>query len=307
MSPKNDNVRAMQRIALIGTTLCWALLTVIQICFYLTGYEFDSDLYMPGVLPTVTAILWIAAAVGALLLCLRLPGKTVCQEFRVKSTAFSDAASLVGAAALAGSALLPLLLKNAGTDPLGNLLTSAVDSDSTARTMLLLSIALALPAALHFILVFAKHRSYPHTACALLLWTAFSALRIYFDMRYLLMSPRRILHLVALIAVMLFLIAELRLARGIVTHRFYAATAAITVALAGCDAVTNLLLSATGKIVLGSELCTYLVLLAVALYAAAGLFSLCKEEKKAPTPSATEEVSAEPAAPTSEEESEAAE
>ncbi len=281
MSAKSDTVRTAQRIALAGTALLWGALTAVQTYFYLTGYEFDSDLYLPGALPTVTAILWIVAAAGALLLSLRLPGKTVCSEFTVESTVFTDFASLLASAALAGTVLLPVIMKYAGTDPLGNLLASADDSDSTARMMLLLSIALAIPAALHFILRFAKHRSYPQSACALLLWAAFSALRIYFDMRYLLMSPRRILHLVALIAVMLFLIAELRLARGIATHRFYAVTAAVTVVLAGCDAVTNLLLSAMGWLSLGSEICTYLVLLAVALYAAACLTSLCSEKKKA--------------------------
>lgn len=305
MSEKNDTVRATGRIALVGTALIFAVLTAVQTCFYLFGYEFENDLYRPGALPTVTAILWIAAAAGALLLNLRLPGKTVCSEFRVKSTVYTDFTSLLGAAALVGTVFLPLVLKNSGIDPLGNLLASTQDSDHTARIMLLLSLVLGIPAAAHFLLRFAKHRSYPQSACALLLWTAFSALRVYFDMRYLLNSPRRVLHLMALIAVMLFLIAELRLARGIATHRFYAVSASLTLVIAGCDAITGLILWSTGWISLGSEICTYLVLLAIAAYAAACLASLCAPLKKsvAPTPSAATEaetVDANPAANESE-------
>ncbi|MBQ7354057.1 MAG: hypothetical protein IJW62_00895 [Clostridia bacterium] len=284
MSEKNDATRTAGRIALVGTALIFAVLTAVQTYLYLTGYEFENDLYRPGALPTVTAILWIAAAAGALLLNLRLPGKTVCSEFRVRSTVYTDFASLFGAAALVGTVFLPLVLKNSGTDPLGNLLASTLVSDHTARIMLLLSLVLGIPAAAHFLLRFAKHRSYPQSACALLLWAGFSALRVYFDMRYLLTSPRRILHLMALIAVMLFLIAELRLARGIATYRFYAVSASVTLVIAGCDAVTGLILWAMGWISLGSEICTYLVLLAVALYAAACMASPCTRPQKSVTP-----------------------
>ena len=288
-------IRACQRTALIGSVLLLCALTAVQLYLYLTGYEFNTDLYVPGSLPTVTAVLWIVGAVGAILLNCFLPGKTTCSELKIRSNVATDTASLLCAAALAGSLLLPIILKNGGTDMLGNLLASSSPNDNTARLMLIASLVLALPAALHFILQFAHHKSYPQSACALLLWAAFSALRIYFDMRYLLMSPRRIMHLGALIAVMLFLIAELRQARGVATHRFYAIAASLMMVLAGCDALSNLILAAMGWIALGSEICTYIFLLAIALYAGSRLASLCTVEKPAPTPALDNQAEQSPA------------
>lgn len=291
MSIEPAKIRTRQRIALWGSILLLAALSAAQLCFYLSGYEFDADLYAPGPLPVVTAILWIAAAVGAFVLSVFLPGKEPCKEFRIPPTPFNDFACLLCSASLVGTAAFPLLWKNIGSDPLGNLLASSASSDSTARTMLLLTLVLAIPAAIYFIVRFAYRKSSAPCACAVLLWTAFSALRIYFDMRYLLMSPRRILHLVALTSVILFLIAELRLARGIATHRFYAVCASITLVLAGCDAVTNLILVAMGWVQPGSELFTYCFLFSIALYAISRLAALCKDT--APTPKIAAPSSAE--------------
>ncbi|MBQ8382067.1 MAG: hypothetical protein IJX47_02555 [Clostridia bacterium] len=295
MSHEPAKLRTRQRVALMSSLLLLCVLTAVQLYFYLTGYEFDNDLYVHGSLPTVTAVLWICAAAGAILLNCPLPGKVTCSELKIRPSVTTDTASLLCAAALAGSLLLPILLKNGGSDMLGNLLASDSDADSTARLMLIASMVLAIPAALHFILQFAHHKSYPQTACALLLWAAFSALRIYFDMRYLLMSPRRIMHLVALIAVMLFLIAELRQARGVVTHRFYAIAASLMIILAGCDALSNLILAAMGWIALGSEICTYIFLLAIALYAGARLAALCTDAKSKPIPAADAPIAQSPA------------
>lgn len=288
-------IRARQRTALIGSVLLLCVLTAVQLYLYLTGYEFDADLYVPGSLPTVTAALWIFAAAGAILLNCFLPGKATCSELKISSNVATDTASLLCAAALAGSLLLPIILKNGGTDMLGNLLASSSPNDSTARLMLIASLVLAIPAAVHFILQFAHHKSYPQSACALLLWAAFSALRIYFDMRYLLMSPRRIMHLVALIAVLLFLIAELRQARGVATHRFYAIAASLMIVLAGCDAISNLILTAMGWLAPGSEICTYIFLLVIALYAGSRLAALCTTPKPAPAPTAGDQAEPSPA------------
>lgn len=274
-----ESVRLRHRFALIGTVSLLALLTAVQILFYLYGYEFESDLYLHGPLPTITVAVWLTAALGAILLNLPLPGKTLCFELKIRSTMWIDTASLLTAASLLATLALPVLFLNDGGDMLGNLLTSAEEADATAKMMLIASIVLAIPAAFHFILRFAHHKTYPQSACALLIWTAFSALRVYFDMRYLLTSPRRIMHLVALLALLFFLIAELRQARGIVNRRFYGIGASLVIVVAGCDAICNLLLAAMGHLSLGSEIANYLFLLTVTLYAAARLHALCTEEK----------------------------
>ena len=280
-------IRSRQRLALIGTAALLAVLTVVQSLFYLYGYEFEADLYQHGPLPTLTMSAWLIAAIGAILVNLPLPGKATCFELKIRSTVWTDAVSLLTAASLLATLALPILLMNDTTDMLGILLTSAAETDATAKMMLIASLVLAIPSAFHFILSFAHHKTYPQSACALLFWTAFAALRVYFDMRYLLTSPRRIMHLVALLAVIFFLIVELRQARGIVTGRLYGIGASIVIVIAGCDAICNLLLAAMGWVSLGSEISTYLFLLCIALYAAARLCALCTAEK-APVSEATE-------------------
>jgi hypothetical protein len=139
-------------------------------------------------------------------------------------------------------------------------------------------------AALAFLLQFANRKTNPYGVSALLLWAGFSALRIYFDMRYLLMSPRRVLHLVALVALLIFAIGELRLARKIATPRLYVLTAAPAMVLMGTDAITNLLLTAMGWITLGAEISTYCVLLAASVYAFARLYALVTPVKQSSAP-----------------------
>ena len=139
-------------------------------------------------------------------------------------------------------------------------------------------------AALAFLLQFANRKTNPYGVSALLLWAGFSALRIYFDMRYLLMSPRRVLHLVALVALLVFAIGELRLARKIAAPRLYVLTAAPAMVLMGTDAITNLLLTAMGWITLGAEISTYCVLLAASVYAFARLYALVTPAKQSSAP-----------------------
>lgn len=297
---------AKTKLSLLGIGILTVLLTVLQLCFYLFGYAFSDDLYQNSALPTVTGICWAIAAVGAILLALPHSGPTVCREFSLAPTWFGRIASLLAMIALiAALALLafPSLLLTAATDPLANLLSSTAPTDETARKMLLATLVMALPAAIHFALHFALGESHPLGIVSVLLFVAFTALRIYFDMRYLLMSPRRVLHLMALLAVMLFLIlGELRLARGIASPRTYIASAGIGVILPFTDALTNLILWAMGKVSLGIEATSYFLLLAISLFALSRLLSLCKTAvtPRSPDPANSSEASPSDEAPTEE-------
>lgn len=273
MSISPEKIRSRQRTALWGSVGLLLLLTGIQLGLYLYGYDFSADLYLPGILPTTTALVWIAAVAGACLLALPLPGKTPCQELKIPSTRFTDYTTLLIAPALVSTVLLTLLTQNYN-DPLKSLLSSTNLSDHTARIMLQLALISAVIAAIYYYIQFMTRKVYPLGVAAILFWCGCSALRVYFDMRYLLMSPRRVLHLMALIALLLFFVAELRLARGIATHRFYTMIAAPAMVVAGADAITNLILTAMGWINPGAELCTYFVLLAVSFYICARLCAL---------------------------------
>ena len=293
--------RARHGKALLYTAVLLALFTAVQTIFYLCGYEFESDLYRHGPFSTLTVALWIVGALGAVLINLLLPKKTTCFELKIRPTMWIDTASILATVALLSTLVLPVLFMNDGSDMLGNLLQSDNVNDATARLMLIGSLILAIPAAFHFIMSFAHHKTYPQSGAALLVWTAFSALRVYFDMRYLLTSPHRIMHLMALLSVLFFCIVELRQARGIASARVYGMGASLVIVLAGCDAICNLLLAAMGWFTLGSELATYLFMLAIALYAAARLHALATEKKEAAPAEPTESV--DPTIPTEEEES----
>lgn len=274
MSIDTEKRTARQRMIVLIAAGSGILLGTIQLAFYLMGYEFDTGLYKSGSLPTLTAVAWIL--MGALVagLSLLLPRKGSCEEVSIPSTPFVDFTALIVAASLASVVISLFWFRSQPTDALGGLLSSQSTSDSTARSMLLLSLVLAIPSAIHFFYQFAKHQSHPAGVAAVLLFTAFTALRVYFDMRYLLMSPRRILHLVALLSVMLFLVAELRMARGLGSRRTYFALASLTIVFSFADAFSNLVLSMMGWQMLGSALTVYFFLLCVSLYALSRLIAL---------------------------------
>lgn len=274
MSINPDKLTARQRMITLVTAGSAVLLGAIQLTFYLMGYEFHTGLYVQGPLSLLTALLWIV--LGALVagLSLLLPGRGVCEELKIPTSPFADFTALITAISLAGVVVSLFVFSSQPTDALGSLLTSQSPTDSTARSMLLLSLVLAIPAIIHFGAQFAKHQNHPLGIVASLLFTAFTALRVYFDMRYLLMSPRRILHLMALLSVMLFLIAELRMARGLCSRRTYFALASLAILFSFADAFSNLVLSMMGWQSLGSELTVYFFLLSIALYALSRLVSL---------------------------------
>lgn len=294
MSISPNKSRQDQRVILLVSSALLLVLSAVQLALYFYGYDFSADLYLPGALPTITALIWIAAAVAPSLLCLRLPGKTACRELKIPSTRITDFATLLMMAALVSAAVMPLIAGE--EDSLKSLLLSTDIADSNPRTLLLLSLVAAVLGALYFLLLFSYRKIRPLGVTAVLLWAGLSALRIYFDMRYLLMSPRRVLHLVALVALMVFLVGELRLARGIATPRLYTLTAAPAMVITGADALSNLILTAMGWITPGAELSSYFVLAAASVFIFSRLHALAMppKEKSNQTEASPAPVSKEP-------------
>lgn len=278
MSITSSKTANRQRLIPLISASIALLLGILQLCFYLTGYEFDTGLYQHGPLPTVTAILWILSGGAVIALSLTLPKKELFEEFCPPNSQFSDFASLIAAIALIAFPVCMILFRSNPTDSLSALLASSAESDSTARTTLLISLFLAIPAAIHFFLFFYKRINHPLGVSAALFFSAATALRVYFDMRYLLMSPQRILHLMALLSVMVFLIAEMRLSRGLGNRKSYFATASLCVVFAFADTLANLVLSLMSLQALGAEITVYFFLLAMALYAFSRMFSFTYNE-----------------------------
>lgn len=273
MSIDSTKLQARQRNIALATAGISVLVGGLQLFLYLTGYEFDTRLYRHGFYPALTALLWLISGAVVVAYSMTLPKKELCEELTLPHSSLLDFTALIAAASLAGLLLTIFLFRNSPTDQLIRLLHSTVETDSTARSMLLLSLVAAIPSIIHFVLLFYKRINHPFGITAPLLFVAFSALQSYFDMRTLLMSPRRVLHLMVLLAVMLFLIAELRMARGVCGRRFYFASATLTVVFAFGDAFSNLALSLFGWQALGTELTVYFFLLSIALFAFSRILS----------------------------------
>ncbi|MBR2132220.1 MAG: hypothetical protein IJ955_06730 [Oscillospiraceae bacterium] len=273
MSIDTSKLHTRQRNIALATAAISVLVGGLQLFFYLTGYEFDIGLYRHGFYPTLTALLWLISGAAVVAYSMTLPQKGICEELILPHSSLLDFTALIATASLAGLLFTIFLFRNSPADQLILLLNSTLETDSTARSMLLLSLAAAIPSIIHFVLLFYKRVNHPLGITALLLFVSFSALQSYSDMRTLLMSPRRVLHLMALLAVMLFLIAELRMARGLCGSRFYFASASLTVVFAFGDAFSNLALSLFGWQTLGTELTIYFFLLSIALFAFSRIFS----------------------------------
>lgn len=278
MSITPSQIHARQKILSLLTASLAVLLGGIQLFFYLTGYEFDSGLYQHGPLSHLTALLWILSAALVVALSLTLPKKDLCEEITPPPSAFNDFSALISAIALIGSVVAIFAFRSNPADPLCSLLASLSDADSTARTALLLSMLMAIPSAIHFFLYFTKRINHPLGIASVLAFVAFTALRVYFDMRYLLMSPQRILHLMALLSAMLFLIAELRMARGNCGRKLYFSLSGICAIFAFADAFSNLLLSLMSWQALGAEITVYFFLLSMSLLAFSRILSFTYNE-----------------------------
>lgn len=255
--------------------LCLILLAValIQSVLYLTCYDSGIGLYRHGFPDGALKLGYLLVA------CLTVLGFVILPIMRIKKTVSPkltrtlqptssravECFALLTAAALAATLITQLINLNA-YDPLSILLQTPTQATSTTRTMLIASLIFALPATLPFIGLFAgKKWTYP--LLLTLLWTAAYILRVYFDTGVLLMSPTRLMTLAALAAVILFLIAELRLARGIATPMFYGIAATLAALFAGVSGSSALVMTAAGLLPTNTETAYFAFQLAFALYA----------------------------------------
>lgn len=258
-------------------SLSFVLLVIasMQSVLYLTCYDSGIGLYRQGFSDGALKIGYLLAACAILFCFVVFPlmqGKKVLPSESKRTVALDTAPSravecfaLLAAAAIAATLITQLINLNA-YDPLSNLLQNPTEANSTARTMHLCTLLFALPAALPFILVFTRKKAaYP--LLFTLAWTCAYILRVYFDTSVLLMSPTRLMSIAALASVLLFLIAELRLARTIATPLFYGVSALLATLFAGVSGSSALVMTAAGLLPVNTETAFYAAQLAIALYA----------------------------------------
>lgn len=256
-------------------TICILLIAVVaaQSILLLTCYDSTLGLYKQGFPPLLLRLGYLVIAFlavsGAVYLPLNAVKKQVPDAFarpsKEKSSRLADFFALLSAASIIGTLIMQIIRLNA-YDHLSILLTNPSDANQTAHIMLIASLALAIPAAFYFICIYTgKNRLYP--AVITLLWVCAYLLRVYFDAGILLMSPIRQLTIVALSASALFLVGELRIARGLSATMMYAVFATLTVLFAGAGGISGLLLTAIGATAVSTETLYYAFQLAFALFA----------------------------------------
>lgn len=245
----------------------------IQSILYLTCYEEALGLYKFGFPSGVVAVGYLLVAFVTLSGVIYLPLYAIkksapkCLEIVIspKPTRALDFVSLLTAASIAATLVTQLIRLNAD-DPLSILLSNVSDTNTTARTMLVLSLVLAIPAAVYFVGFFAQ-KTWPYALLFTIVWLCVYMLRVYFDTSILLMSPIRMMTLAALSAALFFLLMELRLARGIHCPILYSVGATLTALFSGVSGFTALLLTVCGRLPLSTESVYYAFQLLLALFA----------------------------------------
>lgn len=253
--------------------ICLLIANVLQAILLLNFYEPKIGLYQYGFPTDILKIGYLAAALIILTAVVFLPMASVENRAPDRLRSLSAPCRSVAAELLAlltaiaiAATLIAQLVNLYAYDPLSDLLLNPSDSNSTARFMHLTTLVLALPAAVPFFSLFAgKKPSYP--LLFTLLWTCAYMLRVYFDSSILLMSPIRQLTLVALVTVVLFLIAELRMVRSVCTARFYSIAATLCALFASLSGMGGLLLTAVGYLTTSTETSFYAFQLVIALLA----------------------------------------
>lgn len=249
------------------------LVALLQSTIYLTCYDSDIGLYKHGFSAGALKIAYLLIALftlsGVIVLPLCLIKKTapscIPRQLSVAPSRAAEFFALLTAASVVGTLITQLVRINAD-DALSILLQNPSATNTTARTMLVVSLVLALFAAIYFVAVFAgKKTVYP--LLLTLIWVCAYMLRVYFDTSVLLMSPTRQMTLIALAAIALFLIAELRLARDIPSLMLYTVSATLTALFAGVSGFSSLLLTAVGSLPLSTETVYFAFQLMIALFA----------------------------------------
>lgn len=258
------------------------VVAAVQSILYLTCYDSDIGLYKHGFSGGAlqAAYLIVAAVLCLPLLFLKKSSPALfARERKLSSSSAVDFFALLTSASIAAT-LITQLVRLYADDPLSILLLAPSDANANARMMLIISLVLVLPAMIYFVGLYAR-KTWTYALLLTFFWVCAYLLRVYFDASLLLMSPTRLMTIAALAATALFLLAELRLARGIFSPMLYGVSATLTALFAGVSGFSGLFLTIIGGQPISTETAYLAFQLSIALFALFRLKALLSDPSPA--------------------------
>lgn len=274
MTERDQNLK-LYKIYLLFTLIASIVCAVVRTIALAKYYEEGAHSYMqdtPSFISALTpALIILFCAVIASFFFL-IPKGSVKRLPYDNTTLLSKCASALPALALLILTAL-LLLLSAGSDSSISLNSAFKGGLSLFGASHLLSVIGAVFTAAYFMLDVLEKKRSALLSLSMFVFSAFYALRVYFDMSTLLSSPIRLMTILSACALILFSVLETRTVTGKSASRLYIAGAMVTVLVTFTSAIPSLVLTLTGTLSDTLQCLFSFAELAVGIYAFARLFS----------------------------------
>lgn len=268
-----------KRGSLFGAYLAFAALAAaagaaIQLALLLTDYNFKLGLYKSGsVLPEVFAALLLAAV--AALLTLPIIGR----NRELPETLPPVGRTLTFVSALTGFAMLATVVMQLYMN-LSFEITLEGWKSTLASGLEIAMLVFALPSAGYFVVMAVRRDPYRRSTAALgffpVLWAAAYLMCVYFDTSTTLNNPLRIIEQAALIALMVFMLMELRCLVGRAKPQLYMTFGMIALVMVTASSLPTLILTLAMKMSVSVDTIYDAAKLCLAAYIAARLTSVIR-------------------------------
>lgn len=277
-------------------------MTVEQIFVYNKFYSFEEKLWQtgtPGFIPGLVYLMATLTIFFALALAITAKNTAKGKEVRPALPPASRplrAVSLLVGLSMAIFPILQLFLINSG-DPLDEILASGSLSYLPIVAVLhIMTLLFAIPGAYMFLnTARGKGRGVAESLPCMIFLIAFT-LRVYFDMTQMLNNPRRSFSVVTVLALLLYVVSEVRLITKPERYASYSFFAVLALTLSAASGFSNLFLNLIGVFSDGGEIAYYLLEALFALYIAVRLYEFSRQSAfSKPIRQQEEEKSAPPA------------
>jgi hypothetical protein len=259
---------------LIFAGIAAAASAAVQLMLLLTDYDFTLGLYNSGsVLPETFAVLLLAAV--AILLTLPIIGK----KTELPSVLPPVSRGLTFVSALTGFALIATVVMQLFMN-----LTFEISLEGwksiLAAALEIAMLVFALPSAGYFIIMAIRREPYRRSTAALgffpVLWAASYLMCVYFDTSTTLNNPLRIIEQAALIALMVFMLMELRTLIGRAKPHLYMMFGMIALVMITASSLPSLILTLAMKMSVSVDTIYDAAKLCLAAYIAVRLTSVVR-------------------------------
>lgn len=253
-------------LAVLITAITAVITALAHTAILLFNYDPSLGVYIyDGSVPTIFVVGMVIGLAMVVISALSIPsGSCGVEQVAVCGTAEAFFAAMAGAAMLAYSVMSFI---SASITEKNTLLGTA---NSTVTTLWALLAVLSIPSAAYLIISAITKRNASKKLTALVffpvLWSAVCLLRIYFDRSSAINDPVKIYSQMALAAIMLFLLSELRIRVGKSSLRMYTAFAGIAAVLGFSYSVSVTAAYLAGVKELSGELLLAVVILLSAAY-----------------------------------------